>query len=66
MLPRDANDYKFHSIFQLDFYESVITPKSKPVANSQWIDWAYMKNKLGKLGLTQINLGNSNLSGTPG
>jgi hypothetical protein len=23
----------------------VITPKSKPVANSQWIDWAYMKNK---------------------
>jgi hypothetical protein len=30
---------------QHDFYVSVITPKSKPVANSQWIDWAYMENK---------------------
>jgi hypothetical protein len=23
----------------------VITPKSKPVTNSQWIDWAYMESK---------------------
>jgi hypothetical protein len=37
-LVRDAYDYMFHSLFQQDFYESVITPKSKPVANSQWID----------------------------
>jgi hypothetical protein len=44
-LPRDAYDYRFHSLFQQDFYELVITPKSKPVANSRWIDWAYMKNK---------------------
>jgi hypothetical protein len=36
--PRDVYDYKFHSLFQLDFYESVITPKRKQVANSQWID----------------------------
>jgi hypothetical protein len=27
-LPRDAYDYKFHSLFQQDFYELVITPKS--------------------------------------
>jgi hypothetical protein len=43
ILPRDAYDYRFHSLFQRDFYESVITPK--PVANSQWIDWAYMESK---------------------
>jgi hypothetical protein len=44
-LPRDAYDCIFHSLFQHDFYESVVTPKSKRVANSQWIDWAYMENK---------------------
>jgi hypothetical protein len=42
---RDAYDYRFHSLFQQDFYESVITTKGKPVENSQWIDKAYMKNK---------------------
>jgi hypothetical protein len=42
---RDACDYRFHSLFQQDFYESVIMTKSKTVANSQWIDWAYMENK---------------------
>jgi hypothetical protein len=43
--PQDAYDYRFHSLFQQDFYESVIMTKSKPVANSQWIDWAYIENK---------------------
>jgi hypothetical protein len=43
--PRDAYDYRFHSLFQQDFYESVIMTKSKPVADSQWIDWTYMENK---------------------
>jgi hypothetical protein len=43
--PRDAYDYRFHSLFQQDFYELVIMTKSKPVANSQWIDWDYIKNK---------------------
>jgi hypothetical protein len=43
--PRDAYDYRFHSLFQEDFYESVIKTKSKPVANSQWIDWTYIENK---------------------
>jgi hypothetical protein len=36
--PRDVYDYRFHSLFQQDFYESVIMTKSKPVVNSQWID----------------------------
>ena len=44
-LPRDAYDYRFHTSFQQDFYETVIIPKGKPVTNSQWIDWAYMENK---------------------
>jgi hypothetical protein len=43
--PRDAYDYRFHSLFHQDFYELVIMTKSKPVANSQWIDWTYMENK---------------------
>jgi hypothetical protein len=42
--PRYAYDYRFHSLFQQDFYESVIRTKSKSVANSQWIDCAYMEN----------------------
>jgi hypothetical protein len=36
--PRDDYDYRFHSLFQQDFYESVIMTKSKPVINSQRID----------------------------
>jgi hypothetical protein len=42
---RDDYDYRFHSPFQQDFYESVIMIKSKLVTNSQWIDCAYMENK---------------------
>jgi hypothetical protein len=30
-------NYRFHMMFQQDFYESVIIPKTKPVAISQWI-----------------------------
>jgi hypothetical protein len=43
--PRDVYDYRFHSLFQQDFYESVIMTKSKLVTNSQWINWTYMENK---------------------
>jgi hypothetical protein len=42
-------DYKFHTTFQQDFYESVIIPKTKPVAISQWIDWNYMEGKGDKI-----------------
>jgi hypothetical protein len=38
-------DHRFHTVFQQDFYESVIIPKNKPVAISQWIDWNYMESK---------------------
>jgi hypothetical protein len=38
-------DYRFHTAFQQDFYESVIITKTKPAAISQWIDWTYMDAK---------------------
>jgi hypothetical protein len=42
---REASDYRFHTFFQQDLYESVIITKGKPVAISQWIDWSNMENK---------------------
>jgi hypothetical protein len=42
---REAIDYRFHTFFQQDLYESVIITKGKLVAISQWIDWSYMENK---------------------
>jgi hypothetical protein len=46
LMDREPNiDYRFHTSLQQDFYESVIIPKNKPVALSQWIDWTYMENK---------------------
>jgi hypothetical protein len=38
-------DYRFHTVFQQDFYESVIITKIKPTTNSQWIDWTYIEAK---------------------
>jgi hypothetical protein len=38
-------NYRFHTAFQQDFYESVIITKIKPVAISQWIDWTYIEAK---------------------
>jgi hypothetical protein len=42
---REATDYRFHTFFQQDLYESMIITKGKPIAISQWIDWSYMENK---------------------
>jgi hypothetical protein len=44
-LPRDAYDYRFHTSFQQNFFETVIISKGKSVVNSQWIDWVYMERK---------------------
>jgi hypothetical protein len=38
-------DYRFHTAFQQDYYESVIITKTKPATISQWIDWTYMEAK---------------------
>jgi hypothetical protein len=42
-------DYRFHTEFQHDFYESVIITETKPMAISQWIDWTYMEGKHDKI-----------------
>jgi hypothetical protein len=38
-------DYRFHTAFQQDFFESVIITKTKLTTISQWIDWTYMEAK---------------------
>jgi len=43
--PKSATDYRFHTMFQQDFYETVIMSKNNPVAVSQWVDWQYMREK---------------------
>jgi hypothetical protein len=40
-----STDYRFHTAFQQDYYESVIITKTKPVVISQSIDWTYMEVK---------------------
>jgi len=42
---RDAFDWRFHTRFQEDYYETVITSKKHPVTDDQWIDWNYMTKK---------------------
>jgi hypothetical protein len=39
-------DYRFHTAFQQDFYESMIIAKTKPAAISQWINWTYMEQSM--------------------
>jgi hypothetical protein len=36
---------RFQTAFQQGFYESVIIPKTMPMAISQWIGWNYMDDK---------------------
>jgi hypothetical protein len=42
-------DYRFHTAFQQNFYESVIITKTKPMAIFQWIGWTYMEGKHDKI-----------------
>ena len=36
-------DHRFHTMFQLDFYTSVILSKNPVVDKSQWIDWTHVR-----------------------
>jgi hypothetical protein len=46
LIEKEPNiDYRFHTAFQQDFYESVIITKTKFVSISKWIDWSYMEAK---------------------
>ena len=42
---KSAADYRFHTTFQQDFYETVIITKERPVSESQWVDWNHMANQ---------------------
>jgi hypothetical protein len=39
----DRLDYRFHTDFHQNFYESAIFAKDIPIARSQFIDWTYME-----------------------
>ena len=38
-------DHRFHTMFQFDFYHSVILSKDHVVAKSQWIDWDHVSKQ---------------------
>jgi hypothetical protein len=40
---KDASDYRFHSHFQQDIYETVIMDKKKIMSEAQWVDWRHME-----------------------
>ena len=35
-------DYRFHSIEQQDFYETVLLDKNPIVCEMKWVDWEYI------------------------
>ena len=43
---RTARDTRFWSIFQQDFYTTVILKKSKITHEAQYVDWEYMARKI--------------------
>ena len=43
-VPKDTGDYRFHTRFQQDFYQSVILAKAGIASEAQWVDWTHMAN----------------------
>ena len=43
-VPKDTGDYRFHTRFQQDFYQSVILAKAGIASEDQWVDWTHMAN----------------------
>ena len=43
-VPKDTVDYRFHTHFQEDFYQSVIVAKAGIASEAQWVDWTHMAN----------------------
>jgi hypothetical protein len=39
---KGASDYRFHTQFQQDLYETVIMVRRKIVSEAQWVDWSHM------------------------
>jgi hypothetical protein len=42
---KDAPDYRFHTRFQQNFYETVILTRKKHVSEAQWVDWSHMEQQ---------------------
>jgi hypothetical protein len=42
---RNASDYKFHTQFQQDFYETMIMERRRIVSEAQWVDWHHMEEQ---------------------
>jgi hypothetical protein len=42
---RNASDYKFHTQFQQDLYETVIVERRRIVSEAQWVDWHHMEEQ---------------------
>jgi hypothetical protein len=42
---RNAFDYRFHTQFQQDLYETVIMDSRRIVSEAQWIDWHHMEEQ---------------------
>ena len=43
--PRSARDTRFWTMFQQDFYTTIIRKKSKTTHEAQYVDWDYMARK---------------------
>ena len=43
-VPKGTVDYRFHTRFQQDFYQSVILGKAGIALEAQWVDWTHMAN----------------------
>jgi hypothetical protein len=42
---RDPFDYRFHTQFQQDLYETVIMDMRKIMSEAQWVDWHHMEEQ---------------------
>jgi hypothetical protein len=42
---RNASDYRFHTQFQQDLYETVIMERGRIVSEAQWVDWHHMEEQ---------------------
>jgi hypothetical protein len=42
---RNASDYRFHTQFQQDLYETVIMERRRIMSEAQWVDWHHMEEQ---------------------
>jgi uncharacterized protein YbaP (TraB family) len=40
---RKASDYRFHTQFHQDLYETMIMDRRRIVSEAQWVDWSHME-----------------------